>query len=62
MIVIICSPNMFLRHQRLHKLIFDEDGLPDGAEVAYYARGQVVYVCVLCKSYCVCITLLTVLF
>lgn len=62
-IVIICSPNMFfLRHQRLHKLIFDEDGLPDGAEVAYYARGQVVYVCVLRKSYCVCITLLTVLF
>lgn len=28
------------KHQRLHKLIFDEDGLPDGAEVAYYARGQ----------------------
>jgi len=46
----------------LHKLIFDEDGLPDGAEVAYYARGQVVYVCVLCESYCVCITLLTGLF
>ncbi|XP_073223686.1 uncharacterized protein [Cicer arietinum] len=28
------------KHQRLHKLIFEEDGLPDGAEVAYYARGQ----------------------
>ncbi|TKY53008.1 Increased DNA methylation 1 [Spatholobus suberectus] len=28
------------RHQRLHKLIFEEDGLPNGAEVAYYARGQ----------------------
>lgn len=41
------SPNMFfLRHQRLHKLIFEEDGLPDGAEVAYYARGQVVYLCI----------------
>jgi hypothetical protein len=26
----------------LHKIIFEEDGLPDGAEVAYYARGQVV--------------------
>ncbi|KAL2992635.1 hypothetical protein AAZX31_10G058900 [Glycine max] len=29
------------RYQRLHKLIFEEDGLPNGAEVAYYARGQV---------------------
>ncbi|RDX93310.1 Increased DNA methylation 1, partial [Mucuna pruriens] len=28
------------RHQRIHKLIFEEDGLPNGAEVAYYARGQ----------------------
>ncbi|KAH1216868.1 Increased DNA methylation 1 [Glycine max] len=28
------------RYQRLHKLIFEEDGLPNGAEVAYYARGQ----------------------
>ncbi|XP_045808340.1 increased DNA methylation 1-like [Trifolium pratense] len=28
------------KHQRLHKIIFEEDGLPDGAEVAYYARGQ----------------------
>ncbi|MBA0734743.1 hypothetical protein Gogos_018637, partial [Gossypium gossypioides] len=26
--------------QRLHKLVFEEDGLPDGTEVAYYARGQ----------------------
>ncbi|KAF8395308.1 hypothetical protein HHK36_019251 [Tetracentron sinense] len=25
---------------RLHKLVFEEDGLPDGSEVAYYARGQ----------------------
>ncbi|XP_068493696.1 increased DNA methylation 1 isoform X2 [Phaseolus vulgaris] len=28
------------RYQRIHKLIFEEDGLPNGAEVAYYARGQ----------------------
>ncbi|CAJ1968827.1 unnamed protein product, partial [Sphenostylis stenocarpa] len=27
-------------YQRIHKLIFEEDGLPNGAEVAYYARGQ----------------------
>lgn len=45
MIVIICSFNIFFsRYQRLHKLIFEDDGLPDGAEVAYYARGQVVFV------------------
>ncbi|XP_068640064.1 uncharacterized protein [Aristolochia californica] len=24
----------------LHKLVFSKDGLPDGTEVAYYARGQ----------------------
>uniref|UniRef100_A0A2N9FL76 Pectinesterase n=1 Tax=Fagus sylvatica TaxID=28930 RepID=A0A2N9FL76_FAGSY len=30
----------FSRDQRLHKLVFEEDGLPDGTEVAYYARGQ----------------------
>ncbi|XP_057424121.1 increased DNA methylation 1-like isoform X2 [Lotus japonicus] len=28
------------KYQRMHKLIFEENGLPDGAEVAYYARGQ----------------------
>ncbi|XP_008241356.1 PREDICTED: uncharacterized protein LOC103339786 isoform X1 [Prunus mume] len=28
------------KDQRLHKLVFEEDGLPDGTEVAYYARGQ----------------------
>ncbi|XP_061337691.1 uncharacterized protein LOC133284642 [Gastrolobium bilobum] len=28
------------KYQRLHKLIFEDEGLPDGAEVAYYARGQ----------------------
>lgn len=32
----------FSRDQRLHKLVFGEDGLPDGTEVAYYARGKVV--------------------
>lgn len=47
MVVIIYSSNIFFsRHQRLHKLIFEENGLPDGAEVAYYARGQVVHVCI----------------
>ncbi|XP_039047568.1 uncharacterized protein LOC120188123 [Hibiscus syriacus] len=39
------SPNesqwkMTTKDQRLHKLVFEEDGLPDGTEVAYYARGQ----------------------
>lgn len=33
---------LLLRDQRLHKLVFEEDGLPDGTEVAYFARGQVV--------------------
>ncbi|KAG4215967.1 hypothetical protein ERO13_A01G212100v2 [Gossypium hirsutum] len=28
------------KDQQLHKLVFEEDGLPDGTEVAYYARGQ----------------------
>ncbi|XP_057438222.1 increased DNA methylation 1 [Lotus japonicus] len=28
------------KDQRLHKLVFEEDGLPDGTEVAYYARGK----------------------
>ncbi|XP_018850599.1 uncharacterized protein LOC109013101 isoform X2 [Juglans regia] len=28
------------KDQRLHKLVFEEGGLPDGSEVAYYARGQ----------------------
>ncbi|KAK8315487.1 hypothetical protein V6Z12_D01G245800 [Gossypium hirsutum] len=41
----IYSPNgsqwkMTTKDQRLHKLVFEEDGLPDGTEVAYYARGQ----------------------
>ncbi|XWS59590.1 hypothetical protein CRYUN_Cryun08bG0135100 [Craigia yunnanensis] len=31
---------MTTKDQRLHKLVFEEDGLPDGTEVAYYARGQ----------------------
>ncbi|KAK3445476.1 hypothetical protein EUGRSUZ_A01604 [Eucalyptus grandis] len=29
-----------IKDQRLHKLVFEEDGLPDGTEVAYYSRGQ----------------------
>ncbi|XP_062117407.1 uncharacterized protein LOC133831216 [Humulus lupulus] len=28
------------KDQRLHKLVFENGGLPDGSEVAYYARGQ----------------------
>ncbi|XP_071722899.1 uncharacterized protein, partial [Rutidosis leptorrhynchoides] len=28
------------KDQRLHKLVFEKDGLPDGTEVAYYARGK----------------------
>ncbi|KAK7857728.1 increased dna methylation 1 [Quercus suber] len=28
------------RDLRLHKLVFEEDVLPDGTEVAYYSRGQ----------------------
>ncbi|KAL5546009.1 hypothetical protein UlMin_005696 [Ulmus minor] len=28
------------KDQRLHRLVFEEGGLPDGSEVAYYARGQ----------------------
>lgn len=28
------------KYQRFHKLVFEEGGLPDGTEVAYYARGQ----------------------
>lgn len=34
----------FSRYQRFHKLVFEEGGLPDGTEVAYYARGQVVVI------------------
>jgi len=32
-------------------LIFEEDGLPNGAEVAYYARGQVAHVWISCTNY-----------
>lgn len=28
----------------MHKLVFEEDVLPDGTEVAYYSRGQVVVI------------------
>ncbi|XP_022742168.1 uncharacterized protein LOC111293619 isoform X2 [Durio zibethinus] len=39
------SPNgsqwkMTTKDQRLHKLVFEEDGLPDGTEVAYCVHGQ----------------------
>ncbi|CAN1196869.1 Increased DNA methylation 1 [Linum perenne] len=29
-----------VRDQRLHRLVFEEGGLPDGTEVGYYARGK----------------------
>ncbi|KAK4772947.1 hypothetical protein SAY87_027966 [Trapa incisa] len=29
-----------VKDQRLHKLVFEKGGLPDGTEVAYYSRGQ----------------------
>ncbi|KAH9671015.1 PHD-type domain-containing protein [Citrus sinensis] len=32
--------NITPKDQRLHKLVFDESGLPDGTEVGYYACGQ----------------------
>ncbi|XP_057478440.1 uncharacterized protein LOC130765875 isoform X1 [Actinidia eriantha] len=28
------------KDQRLHRLVFEDDGLPDGTEVGYYIRGQ----------------------
>lgn len=33
--------SIIFRDQRLHKLVFEDSGLPDGTEVGYYARGQV---------------------
>ncbi|GLT58952.1 hypothetical protein SLA2020_318050 [Shorea laevis] len=41
----ISSPNrsqwkMTTKDQRLHKLVFEDGGLPDGSEVAYFARGK----------------------
>lgn len=26
----------------MHRLVFEDGGLPDGTELAYYSRGQVV--------------------
>ncbi|GLT25765.1 hypothetical protein SLA2020_008740 [Shorea laevis] len=31
---------MTTKDQRLHKLVFEEGGLPDGSELAYFARGK----------------------
>ncbi|GKV10214.1 hypothetical protein SLEP1_g21612 [Rubroshorea leprosula] len=31
---------MTTKDQRLHKLVFEDGGLPDGSEVAYFARGK----------------------
>jgi len=42
MLIFIClSIVFFWRDNRLHKLVFEENGLPDGSELAYYAGGQV---------------------
>lgn len=35
-------PYFFCRDLRLHKLVFEEDVLPDGTEVAYYTQGKVL--------------------
>lgn len=32
------------RDLRLHKLVFEEDVLPDGTELAYYANGEVALI------------------
>lgn len=34
---------ILLRDQRMHKLVFENGGLPDGTEVAYYSNGKVVH-------------------
>ncbi|WCJ34412.1 Acyl-CoA N-acyltransferase with RING/FYVE/PHD-type zinc finger domain [Euphorbia peplus] len=36
----MCQAKITTKDQRLHKLVFEEDGLPDGTEVAYFARGK----------------------
>lgn len=42
MLILFCLSILFFsRDFRLHKLVFEENGLPDGTEVAYYAGGQV---------------------
>ena len=62
MIIMISLYNVFFsRDQRLHKLVFEENGLPDGTEVAYYARGKVVCMCISSTSYRMSIILLTVI-
>ncbi|XP_065855384.1 uncharacterized protein [Euphorbia lathyris] len=35
-----CQWKITTKDQRLHKLVFEEGGLPDGTEVAYFARGK----------------------
>lgn len=35
-----CDITLF-RDQKMHKLVFEEGGLPEGTEVAYYSRGKV---------------------
>lgn len=38
---------------RLHKLVFEEDVLPDGTEVAYYSRGKVVPTMMASQNLCI---------
>lgn len=33
----------------MHKLVFEEDVLPDGTELGYFARGEVTLIC--CVSF-----------
>lgn len=32
------------RDLRMHKLVFEEDVLPDGTALSYFARGEVIYI------------------
>jgi len=34
----------FGRDLRMHKLVFEKDGLPDGTQVGYYIHGKVIFI------------------
>ncbi|KAL6574913.1 hypothetical protein OROMI_012198 [Orobanche minor] len=36
------SSKITKKDQRMHKLVFENDGLPDGTEVAYYSNGKLL--------------------
>ncbi|KAL3532007.1 hypothetical protein ACH5RR_005528 [Cinchona calisaya] len=40
------------RDQRMHKLLFEECGLPDGAVVTYYSRGHVIEINFVLAKFC----------